>query len=143
MLALKWLSISAFAVAVTAGAPAAPAADDHKNDKKGAHKHDEKAHAGHHGGVVAMAGHTEYELVAKPDVLTIYVSEEEKPVATKGASGTLTLLAGKDKANATLVPAGDNRLEAKGTFKVAPGTRVVATINLPGHKPEQVRFTLK
>ncbi|MCC6611641.1 MAG: hypothetical protein IT515_18465 [Burkholderiales bacterium] len=142
MLALKWLSISAFAVAVTAGAPAALAADDHKQDKKGAHKHDEKTHAGHHGGVVAMAGHTEYELVAKPDVLTIYVSEEEKPVSTKGASGTLTLL-GKDKASATLVPAGDNRLEAKGAFKLAPGTRVVATITLQGHKPDQVRFTLK
>ena len=57
-----------------------------------------------------MAGHTEYELVAKPDVLTVYVSEEEKPLSTKGATGALTLLAGKEKTNATLVPAGDNRL---------------------------------
>jgi hypothetical protein len=41
------------------------------------------------------------------------------------------------------VPAGDNRLEAKGAFKLAPGARVVATVTLPGHKAEQVRFTLK
>ena len=139
---LKLLAMPAFVLALAAGAPLALAADDHKHDKKNAHKHDEKTHAGHHGGVVAMAGHTEYELVVKPDVLTIYVSEEEKPVSTKGASGTLTLL-GKDKATATLVPAGDNRLEAKGAFKVAPGTRVVATITLQGHKRDQVRFTLK
>ncbi len=135
MLGLKSLAVPVLALVMVALAPAASAADDHKHDKK--------AHTGHHGGVVAMAGHTEYELVAKPDVLTIYVSEEEKPVPTKGASGTLTLLVGKEKTSGTLVPAGDNRLEAKGAFKPAPGARVVATVTLPGHKAEQVRFTLK
>lgn len=139
---LKLFAVPAFVLATAAAAPLALASNDHKHDKKGAHKHDEKTHAGHHGGVVAMAGHTEYELVAKPDALTIHVSEEEKPVSTEGASGTLTLL-GKDKASATLVPAGGNRLEAKGAFKLAPGTRVVATITLQGHKSDQVRFTLK
>jgi hypothetical protein len=38
---------------------------------------------------------------------------------------------------------GLRQLEAKGSFKLAPGARVVATITLPGHKPDQVRFTLK
>jgi len=140
---LRHFAVLAFVLFVAAGLPPAMAADDHKHDKQGAHKHDEKAHAGHHGGVVATAGHTEYELVARPDVLTIYVSVEEKPMSTKGASGTLTLLAGKDRATATLAPAGDNRLEAKGAFKLAPETRVVATITLAGHKPHQIRFTLK
>ena len=135
MLGFNSLVVSALALAMVVLAPAASAADDHK--------HDEKAHTGHHGGVVTVAGHTEYELVAKPDVLTIYVSEEEKPVPTKGASGTLTLLAGKEKISGALVPAGDNRLEARGAFKLAPGARVVATITLPGRKAEQVRFTLK
>ena len=120
-------------VAIGVFAPTAFAAE-------GDHKHDEKAHVGHHGGVVAMAGHTEYELVAKPDVLTIYVSKEEKPVSTQGASGTFTLLVGKEKVNGTLAPAGDNRLESKGTFKLAPGARVVATVALPGLKAEQMRF---
>ncbi len=132
---IKSLAAPVFVIAIAAFAPAAFAADDHK--------HDEKTHAGHHGGVVAMAGHTEYELVAKPDVLTIYVSREEKPVSTKGASGTFTLLAGKEKVNGTLAPAGDNRLEAKGAFKLAPGARVVATVTVPGQKADQVRFTLK
>ena len=135
MRSYKSLAVPVLALVMSTPAPAAFAADDHK--------HEEKAHAGHHGGVVAMAGHTEYELVAKPELLTIYVSEEEKPVSTKGASGTLTLLAGKEKTNGTLVPAGENRLEAKGAFKLAPGARVVATVTLPGHKAEQVRFTLK
>lgn len=143
MLGFKSLAVPILALAMVALAPGASAADDHKHDTKGAHKHDEKAHTGHHGGVVAMAGHTEYELVAKPDVLTIYVSEEEKPVSTKGATGSLTLLVGKEKTNGTLVPAGDNRFEAKGAFKLTPGARVVATVTLPGHKAEQMRFTLK
>ena len=143
---MSW--ISSFAVggvlaALAAIATGVSAQDPHKDDAKGAHKHDEKTHAGHHGGVVAMAGHTEYELVAKPDVLTVHVLEEEKPLSTKGASGTLTLLVGKEKTNATLVPAGDNKLEAKGAFKLSPGARIVATITLQGHKPDQVRFTLK
>lgn len=129
------LAVPVFVIAIGVFAPTAFAADDHK--------HDEKAHVGHHGGVVAMAGHTEYELVAKPDVLTIYVSKEEKPVSTQGASGTFTLLVGKEKVNGTLAPAGDNRLESKGTFKLAPGARVVATVALPGLKAEQMRFTLK
>ncbi len=131
----NWLLGPLLALAISTFAPAASAADDHK--------HGETAHAGHHGGVVATAGHTEYELVAKPDLLTIYVSKEEKPLSTTGASATLTLLVGKEKASATLAPAGDNRLEAKGTFKLAPGARVVATIALFGQKAEQVRFTLR
>jgi len=34
-------------------------------------------------------------------------------------------------------------MQASDAFKLAPGARVVATITLPGHKPDQVRFTLK
>jgi len=41
------------------------------------------------------------------------------------------------------VPVGEGRLEAKGTFKVAAGTKVVALVTLPGKKPANVRFALK
>lgn len=108
-----------------------------------AHKHEHKEHKSHHGGVVAEIGHTEYELVAKPDVLTIYIYDDEKPVSTKGATATLSLTSGNEKSSVKLEPAGDNKLDAKGGFKVAPGTRVLATVALEGKKPQQVRFTLK
>ena len=113
-----------------------------KGHKEDGHKHDDKAHKGHHGGVVSQVGHQEFELVAKPDALTVHVSMDEKPVSTKGGSASITLLVA-DKTVVKLEPAGENRFEAKGAFKVASGTKVLATIVLPGKKSEQVRFTIK
>lgn len=123
----------------TASIAASAAEKGHKED---GHKHDDKAHKGHHGGVVSQVAHTEFELVAKPDVLTLHVSADEKPVSTKGGTASVTLLTA-DKAVVKLDPAGDNRFEARGAFKVAPGTKVLATVALPGKKSEQVRFTIR
>lgn len=113
-----------------------------KGHKDDSHKHSEKEHKPHHGGVVSTVGHHEFELVAKGDSVTLYVTNDEKPVSTKGGTASVTLLTA-DKAVVKLEPAGENRFEARGTFKVAPGTKVLATVALPGKKSEQVRFTLK
>ena len=40
-------------------------------------------------------------------------------------------------------PAGDGKLQAKGSFKVAPGTKVVALVTVPGKKAANVRFAVK
>lgn len=130
---------------IATGLAAAPITADaaEKAHKEDGHKHEEKGHKAHHGGVVSQVGHHEYELVAKPDSLTLYLSNDEKPVLTKGGTASVTLLTGKEKTAVKLAPAGDNRFEAKGTFKVAAGTKVLAAVNLPGRKAEQVRFTLK
>lgn len=66
-----------------------------------------------------------------------------KPASTQGASGKLTILSGADKTEATLAPAGDNKLEAKGSFKAGPGTKFVTTVTLQGKKPATMRFALK
>lgn len=135
------MMVGLIAAGLSTATLAASAAE--KGHKEDAHKHDDKQHKPHHGGVVSQVGHQEYELVAKPDVLMIYVSSDEKPVATKGGTASVTLLTGTDKAMVKLEPAGDNRFEAKGAFKVSAGTKVLAAVNLPGKKAEQVRFTLK
>ncbi|NML17078.1 hypothetical protein [Azohydromonas caseinilytica] len=96
-----------------------------------------------HGGVVVEASDMDFELVAKADVVTLYLRDHGKPAITKGGSGKITLLSGSDKTEATLVPAGDNKLEAKGSFKVASGTKAVAMVTLPGKKAINVRFALK
>jgi hypothetical protein len=106
----------------------------------GDHSHASKPE---HGGVVADAGDIGYELVARPDTLTLHLRDHGKPVKTEGAGAKLTLLSGTEKSEAVLVPAGDGKLEAKGTFKVAAGTKVVALVTLPGKKPANVRFALK
>ena len=113
-------------------APVAFAADDHSHSPKP-----------QHGGVVTEASDIEFELVARAETITVYVRDHGKALATQGATGKLTLLTGAEKAEGTLAPAGDNKLEAKGSFKVGPGSKLVATVSLKGRKPINVRFALK
>ena len=109
-----------------------------------AHAHgDSHATAPQHGSVLAQVADMEYELVAQPGRITLYLSDHGQPAKTEGASARLTLLSGSDKTEATLTPAAAGTLEAKGQFKVAPGTKVVALVTLPGKKAANVRFAVK
>ena len=96
-----------------------------------------------HGGIVVEAHDMDYELVARPDRLTLHLRDHGKPAKTEGVSAKLTLLNGTEKSEAVLTPAGEGKLEAKGAFKVAPGTKVVALVTLPGKKAANVRFAVK
>lgn len=100
-------------------------------------------HKPKYGGVVQEVKEIQYELVARADSIVIFVEDHGKKVDTKGASAKITLLSGKDKSEAQLIPAGDNKIEAKGSFKIAPGTKVVAVVTLAGKPASSVRFTLK
>ena len=100
-------------------------------------------HKSMYGGVVAVVKDVQYELVAKPESLTVYVVDHGKKVSTQGATGTLTLLAGSDKTEGVLVPAGENALAASGTFKLPSGAKAVATINWPGKPAASARFEIK
>jgi hypothetical protein len=103
----------------------------------------EDAHKPKYGGIVREVKGIQYELVAKPDSIAIYVEDHGKKVGTKGATATLTLLSGKEKSETPLTPSGENALEAKGSFKLAPGTRVVAVVTLSGRPATSVRFAVK
>ncbi len=122
-----------FAAALVGIAGAAFAAGDHN----GGHDHKPL-----HGGVVVEAGDMDFELVANADVVTLYVRDHGKTASTAGASAKLTLLTGTEKAEVALAPAGDNKLEAKGPFKVGKGSKAVTTVTLQGKKPVNVRFSL-
>lgn len=100
-------------------------------------------HGPQYGGVVREMHHITYELVAKPDSLTLYVSDHGKPVATQGASAEAVIYAGSGKTMAKLEPAGDNRMVAKGSFKVGLGVRVVLNMTLLGKPPVKATFNLK
>lgn len=96
-----------------------------------------------HGGIVTEVSEVQYELVAKPDVITLYVRDEDKPVDVAGGSATVTLLTGSEKTDVKLVPAGGNKLEAKGNFKLSPGTKVAASVTAAGKTVQNVKFKLK
>jgi hypothetical protein len=102
----------------------------------------EDKHVAQHGGIFTEGREADYELVAKPDRLQLYVTDHGKPMDLSKASAKLTLLVGKDKQDVELKPAG-NKLEAAGSFKVPAGTKVVAVVANNGKPLGTARFTLK
>lgn len=137
----------AFSVAMTASvllAGPAMAADDHKGHDHGGNKSPTHAHEAKpaKGGVVTVVKDVNYELVVKPDTISLYVSDHGKPADLKAASGKLTLLTAANKTDVPLNVAGD-RLEAKGNFNLAPGTKAMAVVTMAGGATTTVRFTLK
>jgi hypothetical protein len=100
-------------------------------------------HTPKYGGVVQEVKGIQYELVAKADSLAIFVEDHGKKVDSKGAGAKVTLLNGSEKSEATLTPAGDNKLEAKGSFKVSKDTKVIAVVTLAGGVAKSMRFALK
>lgn len=99
-------------------------------------------HSPKHGGIVVEGKQADFELVAKPDVIQLYLRDHGKMMSAAKASAKLTLLSGSDKQAVTLAPA-DDKLEAKGSFKVPAGTKVVAVITNDGKSLGTARFTLK
>ena len=96
-----------------------------------------------YGGILAEAADLDFELVAKADSLTLYVVNDGKAVATAGAKGTATVVAGSEKNAVTFEPAGENRLVAKGSFKVGIGVRVAVAVTLAGKPEARLNFRLK
>jgi hypothetical protein len=94
-----------------------------------------------HGGVLTTVKDIDYELVATPTTLRLYVRDHGKAVDVSNASAKLTLLTGTEKQEVHLKPSGD-KLEVSGTFNVGSGTKVVAALSI-GTKQSIARFALK
>lgn len=107
----------------------------------GGHDHAHE-HKPLHGGVVVEVKDIDYELVAKPDSVQLYLRDHGKPMDVSKASAKVTLLAGTEKQEVTLAPAGD-KLEAKGAFKLPAGTKAVTVVTNNGKTVGTARFTLK
>lgn len=122
----KFAVIAAFLAAVAAPAITL-AADDH---------------SAKHGGIMVPGKEADYELVAKPDTVQLYVYDHGKPMDVSKATAKLTLLSGAEKQEVNLAPAGD-KLEAKGSFKVGAGTKAVAVVTNSGKTLGTARFSLK
>ena len=94
------------------------------------------------GGVVVETKAGDIEIVAKPDSIQIYITDHGKAMKLDGAKAKVTLLNGTEKSEANLVSIGD-KLEAKGAFKVAKGTKGIALVTLAGKPPFTARFDIK
>lgn len=97
---------------------------------------------GPNGGQLRDAGKHHMELVVKGTALTVYVTDgKHAKVATKGATGSATVLVGKGTSRVALEPSGDSALAGSGSFQPAPDMKVVVSVTLPGQAPLQARFT--
>lgn len=123
---MKLIYLCAALIFSTAGMAMAASSHDHKPK---------------HGGIVVEVKDADFELVAKQDTLQLYVREHDKPKGVGKMTAKITLLVGTEKQEVELKPAGD-KLEAKGSFKVPPGTKAVALVNIDG-KTATARFVLK
>lgn len=99
-------------------------------------------HAPKHGGVVVETKAGDMEMVAKPDLIVIHVSDHGKPMKVSSAIGKITVYNGSEKTEAALALVGD-KLEAKGNFKIGAGTKVLADVSLNGKPAVAARFTLR
>ena len=82
------------------------------------------------------------ELVAKADLIVIHVSDHGEPMKLTSATGKVTVFNGNDKTEAPLALAGD-KIEARGSFRVGAGTKVLADVALNGKPAVAARFALK
>jgi hypothetical protein len=94
------------------------------------------------GGVVVETKAGEIEIVAKSESIQIHITDHGKAVKLEGAKAKVTLLNGSEKSETELVTVGD-KLEAKGTFKAAKGTKGIAVVTLAGKAPITARFEVK
>lgn len=99
-------------------------------------------HVPKHGGVVVETKAGDLELVAKPELMVLHVSDHGKAMKLTSASGKLTVFNGNEKTEAALALVGD-KLEAKGSFKFTAGSKVLAEVSLNGKPAVSARFTLK
>lgn len=113
--------------------------------------HDTEKHSeqkGPNGGQIRIAGNYHFELVMaadskvpKDNPLTVYVTDVAgKKVLSAGASGSATILAGKTKVTAPLLPDGDNRFKGTANYASLADVKVVVSITLSGKPAENARF---
>ena len=98
---------------------------------------------GPNGGQMIHIEDAHYELVAKDNTLTLFVSDNDnKPRASlDGAKATATVLADGKTATVEMKPATTDTLKGTGSFVAKAGLRVVVSIQEATRKPAQVRFT--
>jgi hypothetical protein len=103
----------------------------------------DKPTKGPNGGQLIHVDDAHYELVAKGNALILFVSDDSQAPRTSlvGTKATATALVAGKTVDIDLVPGDADALQGTGTFVAAKGLKVVVSIQEPGRKPAQIRFT--
>lgn len=103
------------------------------------HKHAEK---GPNGGQMQDVAGVHLELLTSGTTLTINVFDEgNKPVPTKGFSGSALVVAGADKETVTLAPSGESALKADTKKPISTGAAITVILKTAAGKSGQAKFS--
>ncbi len=92
-----------------------------------------------HGGQIIEGKKMTVELVAQPEMVTVFLREHENLVDTKNATGEVILLNRGRKQVITLSPAGENSLKGNGVT-LEKNAKAIVKIKVPELGDELVRF---
>ena len=96
---------------------------------------------GPNGGRVAQAGDYHVELVARSNVIEVFLTDTgDKPVPPAGFNGVAILLVAGKSARIVLEPAGDTRLSGKAANDLPAQPKGVVQITAPNGKTAQAKF---
>jgi hypothetical protein len=96
-----------------------------------------------HGGVVQMNGETLFELVRSPAGVSLYVIDEDEPVAASSMTARLSVSAGGKRKDVAMVTAKGNQFFAKGLTLPRGASVGVLVINKASMARYGTTFTIK
>ena len=102
-----------------------------------------------HSGQLRMVGVHHFELViaknnkeAKSSPVDVYITDHSgTKIPSAGATGTATILTGKNKSVVKLKAVGDNKLTGTGRYAYIPETKVIVAVTFADKTTGQARFT--
>jgi len=101
------------------------------------HSHGTK---GPNGGTLADVAGVHVEFVPSGNALTFNVlNEDNKPVSTRGYSGSVLIVNGQDRETVTLATSGENALKGEAS-KAISGAAITLMIKTDGGKTGQARY---
>ena len=94
-----------------------------------------------HGGRMAEAGEYHVEMIAKGDVVEVYLADHNnKAVSATGHKAVAVLVADGKSQRIVLEPAGDTKLSGKASSALPASAKGVVQITPPNGKTVQARF---
>ena len=92
-----------------------------------------------HGGVVKEAHDMVFELVREEAATSLYVRDHGEDFPTENLVASITVLAGKEKSEASFVPSGGNKMTAD--VAIAESAKVLVRVSESDHHPVTVRYS--
>ena len=81
------------------------------------------------------------ELIRSGSTLTVNIlNESNKPVNSKGFSGSALIVTGTDRETVTLTPSGDSALKGEAKKPIAPNAAVTIVLKTTSGKSGQAKF---